>query len=117
MLSARGEPALRELAGRWAERLATAPPSLADLCAIHGADTLIVTGADDFTSDKDRAQTNEVDATRQELVRRGSRFVWHDTLEAATRDAIARTEAGDLILLIGAQGMDEGKALMEGSLL
>jgi acyl transferase domain-containing protein/acyl carrier protein len=32
-LSARGEPALRELAGRWAERLATAPPSLADLCA------------------------------------------------------------------------------------
>jgi UDP-N-acetylmuramoyl-L-alanyl-D-glutamate--2,6-diaminopimelate ligase len=90
--------------------------SLADLSAIHGADTLIVTGADDFTSDKDRAQTNEVDATRQELVRRGSRFVWHDTLADATRDAIARTEAGDLILLIGAQGMDEGKALMEGSL-
>jgi UDP-N-acetylmuramoyl-L-alanyl-D-glutamate--2,6-diaminopimelate ligase len=90
--------------------------SLADLSAIHGADTLIVTGADDFSSDKDRAQTNEVDATRQELVRRGSRFVWHDTLAAAIRNAIERTEAGDLILLIGAQGMDEGKQLIAASL-
>jgi UDP-N-acetylmuramoyl-L-alanyl-D-glutamate--2,6-diaminopimelate ligase len=86
--------------------------SLADLCAIHGADTLIVTGADDFTSTKDRAQTDEVDATRQELVRRGSRFVWHDTLAAATREAISRTEPGDLVVLIGAQGMDEGKRLL-----
>ena len=90
--------------------------SLADLAAIHGADTLIVTGADDVTTDKDRAQTNEVDATRQELVRRGARFVWHDTLAAATREAISRTEPGDLIVLIGAQGMDGGKKLLESSL-
>jgi len=90
--------------------------SLADLCAIHGADTLIVTGADDFTSDKDRAQIDEVDATRQELVRRGARFVWHDTVGAAARDAISRTEAGDLIMLIGAQGMDGGAKLLESSL-
>ncbi len=33
ILSARGEPALRELAGRWADRLATSPATLADLCA------------------------------------------------------------------------------------
>ncbi len=91
--------------------------SLADLSAIHGVDTLIVTGADDVTSAKERAQPDEIDATRQELVRRGSRFVWHDTIAAATRDALARTEAGDLIVLVGAQGMDEGKKLLENSLL
>jgi UDP-N-acetylmuramoyl-L-alanyl-D-glutamate--2,6-diaminopimelate ligase len=90
--------------------------SLADLSATHGVDTLIVTGADDVTSAKERAQPEEIDATRQELVRRGSRFVWHDTLAAATRDAVARTEAGDLIVLVGAQGMDRGKSLIEALL-
>ena len=58
------------------------------------------------------ATSDEVDATRQALVSRGRRFVWHDTLDDALREGCARTSAGDLILLVGAQGMNEGKAIL-----
>jgi hypothetical protein len=42
----------------------------------------------------------------------GAAVAWHDTLRAAVRAATAQTRAGDLIVLIGAQGMNEGKELL-----
>lgn len=87
--------------------------ALADLAAIHGADALIVTASADASHDKDRALPAEIDATRLELASRGARFIWHDTLHASLREVMDRTRPGDLVLLIGAQGMDEGRVMLE----
>jgi UDP-N-acetylmuramoyl-L-alanyl-D-glutamate--2,6-diaminopimelate ligase len=89
--------------------------ALADLTAIHGVDSLIVTGAADCTGQADRATAAEIDATRQALMSRGGRIVWHDSLRASADHAIADTSPGDLIVLIGAQGMDRGRTLLESA--
>ena len=88
--------------------------ALSDLASTHGADTLIVTASADRTSSLDEAQTAEIDAARQALVERGRRFVWHDTLDGALREAITRTGPGDLLVLVGAQAMDDGKRILTG---
>jgi UDP-N-acetylmuramoyl-L-alanyl-D-glutamate--2,6-diaminopimelate ligase len=86
--------------------------SLADLAFLHGVEPLIVTSSSDRVGPMDMATAEEVDATRQALVGRGRRFVWHDALDDALRDAYARTTSGDLILLVGAQGMNDGKTML-----
>jgi UDP-N-acetylmuramoyl-L-alanyl-D-glutamate--2,6-diaminopimelate ligase len=86
--------------------------ALADQCFLHGVEPLIVTSASDRVSPLDLATADEVDATRQALVARGRRFVWHDTLGDAIREAVARTTAGDLIVLVGAQGMNDGRTII-----
>ena len=86
--------------------------SLADLCFLHGVEPLIVTSSSDRVGPLDMATAEEVDVTRQALVARGRRFVWHDALGDALRDTRARTKAGDLILLVGAQGMNDGKTIL-----
>ncbi len=87
--------------------------ALADLCSLHGVETLIVTSSADRVGPSDMATVEEVDVTRQALVARGRRFVWHDALRDALRDARARTKAGDLILLVGAQGMNDAAAILK----
>jgi UDP-N-acetylmuramoyl-L-alanyl-D-glutamate--2,6-diaminopimelate ligase len=82
--------------------------ALADLTFVHGASHLIVTAAADRTGEADRVSPAEVDAARQAFVERGRRFVWHDALDAAAREALRRSEPGDLLVLLGAQGMDDG---------
>ena len=74
--------------------------------------------SDDCTSDKDRATPEEVDATRQALAERGARASSGTTRCARpSREAMDRTEPGDLIVLVGAQGMDDGKELIGGTYL
>lgn len=87
--------------------------TLADLCFLHGAESLIVTSASDHAGPQDLAVPLEIDAARQALVSRGRKFVWHEALEDAIRDTLQRTRPGDLIVLIGAQGMNEGKRLLQ----
>jgi hypothetical protein len=77
--------------------------ALADLSFLHGVEPLILTSASDRVGPADMPTAEEIDVTRQALVARGRRFVWHDELEDAIRDACARTTAGDLILLVGAK--------------
>ena len=86
--------------------------SLAELSVLHGVEPLIVTSSSDRVGPMDMATAEEVDVTRQALVARGRRFAWHDGLGDALRDACARTKPGDLIVLVGAQGMNAGKALL-----
>jgi UDP-N-acetylmuramoyl-L-alanyl-D-glutamate--2,6-diaminopimelate ligase len=86
--------------------------SLADLSFLHGVEPLIVTTAVDRVGPLDMATAEEVDATRHALVARGRRFIWHDALDDALRDACARTGPGDLIVLVGAQGMNEARAIL-----
>jgi UDP-N-acetylmuramoyl-L-alanyl-D-glutamate--2,6-diaminopimelate ligase len=89
--------------------------ALADLCSIHGAEPLIVTSSVDATGPADVVLPAEIDATRQALVSRGRRFVWHEALADALSEALQRTSPGDLLLLVGAQGMNEAKALLQGA--
>jgi UDP-N-acetylmuramoyl-L-alanyl-D-glutamate--2,6-diaminopimelate ligase len=86
--------------------------ALADLCSLNGVEPLIVTSASDCTGPSDAASAAEIDATRQALVTRGRRFAWHDMLDDALTEVLDRTRAGDLIVLIGAQGMDDAKKLL-----
>jgi len=87
--------------------------ALADMSYLHGVEPLIVTSASDVAGPPDVALPLEIDAARQTLVARGRRFVWHDALDDALRDALNRTSAGDLVVLVGAQGMNRGKALLQ----
>jgi UDP-N-acetylmuramoyl-L-alanyl-D-glutamate--2,6-diaminopimelate ligase len=86
--------------------------AIADLCSIHGAEPLIVTSSADVTGPADMVLPPEMDATRQALVARGRRFVWREALAEALSDALQRTTPGDLIVLVGAQGMNEAKRLL-----
>jgi UDP-N-acetylmuramoyl-L-alanyl-D-glutamate--2,6-diaminopimelate ligase len=86
--------------------------ALADLCSLHGVETLIVTSSADRVGPMDMATAEEVDVARQALVARGRRFAWHDALGDALRDARARTKPGDLVVLVGAQGMNDGKTML-----
>jgi len=86
--------------------------AIADLCSIYGAEPLIVTSSADATNAADAVQPAEIEATRQALVSRGRRFVWHEMLADALADALHRTAAGDLIVLVGAQGMNDAKTLL-----
>jgi UDP-N-acetylmuramoyl-L-alanyl-D-glutamate--2,6-diaminopimelate ligase len=86
--------------------------ALADLCFLHGVEPLIVTPCAETAGPADTAMPGEIDATRQALVSRGRRFVWHDALSGALREAFERTAAGDLIVLLGAQGMNDAKRLL-----
>ena len=89
--------------------------ALADLTALHGFGTLIVTAASDAAGPADVVTPAETDATKQALVEKGCRFVWHDALAAAVQEAIERTAAGDLIVLLGAQGMNQGRRMIEAA--
>jgi hypothetical protein len=58
---------------------------------------------------------DELAAARKALERRGRDFVVHRTLNEGVADALERTRAGDLILLIGAQGMNQGRRMLLSS--
>jgi UDP-N-acetylmuramoyl-L-alanyl-D-glutamate--2,6-diaminopimelate ligase len=87
--------------------------ALGDLAAEHGVTSLVITAAADVAGPLDRATSEEIDATRDAFVSRGHRIHWHDDLRSAARDALQLTKPGDLIVLVGAQGMNEGRAMLQ----
>ena len=86
--------------------------ALADLAAEHGITDVIVTASADVAGPNDRATVDEVESTRAALSARGQRFDFHDSLETAARAALDRSAAGDLLVLVGAQGMNEGRRFL-----
>jgi UDP-N-acetylmuramoyl-L-alanyl-D-glutamate--2,6-diaminopimelate ligase len=90
--------------------------ALADLVAEQGVERLLVTASHDVTGPHDRATPEEIDATRSALASRFQPFDWFDDLQSAARAALTLTAAGDLVVLAGAQGMNEGTRLLEGAL-
>jgi UDP-N-acetylmuramoyl-L-alanyl-D-glutamate--2,6-diaminopimelate ligase len=103
--------------GRGAGINAANASALADLAAEHGAGEVIVTAADDEVEPKDRVKGEEADAVRRVLDARGSRYDYEETLAGAMRRVAARSRAGDLAVLVGAQGMNEGRRLLQQVLL
>ena len=86
--------------------------ALAELVGGRRIDSAIVTAALDVSGEANRATAEEIDAAREPFREHGVAIEWHDTLRAAIRAAAAQTGAGDLIVLIGAQGMNEGKRIL-----
>ena len=86
--------------------------ALAELLDGRRIASAIVTAALDVSGEADRATAEEIDAAREAFREHGVASDWHDTLRAAIRAAAAQTGTGDLIVLIGAQGMNEGKRIL-----
>jgi UDP-N-acetylmuramoyl-L-alanyl-D-glutamate--2,6-diaminopimelate ligase len=70
--------------------------------------TLIVTASEDHASDRDRVEDDERDVVVRTLENRGVPFTYEATLERAVARALAGVARGDLVALLGAQGMDKG---------
>lgn len=86
--------------------------ALGDLAAEHGVTSLVITASADVAGPLDRATGEEITATRETFASRGHTIDWHDDLQSAARRALELTTAGDLIVLVGAQGMNEGQRLL-----
>lgn len=91
--------------------------AIADLTTRYGVNTVIVTAASDCTGRADQAHEDEIAATRAALEADGCGYLWHDSLSDALAEVASRTRRGDLLLLLGAQGMNEGKRLLEEKLM
>lgn len=89
--------------------------ALSDLVAEHGAARFIVTAAADTAGPNDRATAGELDAARGAFGARFQRFDWFDALENAAREAFECTKPGDLIVLVGAQGMNDGRRFLSSA--
>ena len=86
--------------------------TLADLAAEYRVDTLIVTTASEAVGDVDRVRPEELAATHDTLTRRGRAFTACGTLDDAVAQALEHTQPGDAIVLLGAQGMNQGRAAL-----
>lgn len=87
--------------------------SLAEHAQAIRADRVIVTEAADTAGPLDQVTASERDAARAAFRQRGLSPVWHETMKAAMQDAAAHSSAGDLIVLVGAQGMNAGRAELQ----
>jgi UDP-N-acetylmuramoyl-L-alanyl-D-glutamate--2,6-diaminopimelate ligase len=70
--------------------------------------TLVVTASEDHASERDRVEEEEREVVLKTLEARGVPFIYEPTLEAAVTRAVTGAARGDLIALLGAQGMDKG---------
>ena len=84
--------------------------------ALAGGGRLVVTTSDDAADERNRATPEERDATLAMLRARGVPFDFQPRLADAVRDALDGVGADDLVLLLGAQGMDAGAAMVREAL-
>jgi UDP-N-acetylmuramoyl-L-alanyl-D-glutamate--2,6-diaminopimelate ligase len=90
--------------------------ALAALLSARDQAELVVTAAADVAGPSDRVMPDEIHAVRSVLKENRCTFDWHDELGGAMRHVAARSRPGNLILLVGAQGMNEGARLLRQSL-
>ncbi len=91
--------------------------ALADAALLNAASRVIVTASSDVVGVTDRATPEEIDATRSAFDERRCEIAWEDSLAGAARDAAHSSAPGDLVVLLGAQGMDEGARLLTEAVL
>ncbi|HEX6322431.1 MAG TPA: Mur ligase family protein, partial [Vicinamibacterales bacterium] len=87
--------------------------SLAEHALTIGAHRTIVTEAADTAGPLDQVTDDERAAAQQAFHDRGLEPSWHETMSEAMQDAAAHTRPGDLIVLVGAQGMNAGRDELE----
>ncbi|ABR47795.1 UDP-N-acetylmuramyl-tripeptide synthetase [Alkaliphilus metalliredigens QYMF] len=76
-----------------------------------GMKTLMITSSKDKTGKLDEVQVEEIGAFFKVLSEGSVNFEYVDHLSDAIETIIPRIEEGDLLLLLGAQGMDKGKEI------
>jgi UDP-N-acetylmuramoyl-L-alanyl-D-glutamate--2,6-diaminopimelate ligase len=77
--------------------------------------TMIITASHDQTTFADHVSHQEQIAFLSELDRSQAKYLYTDTLSEAIVAAQAVAQSGDLLLLIGAQGMDHGFSMLTAS--
>ena len=82
------------------------------LAELLGDDLLVVTEAEESAGPRDRVQPAERDAACTALRESGREVVWEPRLDAAVERVLDGAGNGDLVLLLGAQGMDGGADLV-----
>jgi UDP-N-acetylmuramoyl-L-alanyl-D-glutamate--2,6-diaminopimelate ligase len=82
--------------------------ALAIWAARRPLDFLVLTRSEDAVDDLNRVEPEERDAFRSSLRHAGIDFAEAATLDGALTSVLDRTGAGDLVLLLGTQGMDQG---------
>ncbi|MEX2271555.1 MAG: Mur ligase family protein [Vicinamibacterales bacterium] len=90
--------------------------SLAEHAQALRVSRTVVTEAADTAGDLNRVTPDERAAAREAFRQRGLEPVWHETMRGAMKDVAAHTHAGDLIVLVGAQGMDAGRDELQKAL-
>jgi len=84
--------------------------ALAELATLPGA-TLVVSASEDAADDRNRVSDAERDAVLATLRQRGVSFAYEPRLADAVRRTLHGAGPGDVVLLLGAQGMDAGAAM------
>lgn len=74
---------------------------------------LVITAASDHADERNTVSDSERDSFLGVLRREDLPFTYHDALEDAIRDALDDIADDDLVLLLGAQGMDAGAAIVD----
>lgn len=77
-------------------------------CRKLGVRRLVVTSSEEVVSPLDRVEEGEKEAYLGALRRAGVAFTYAPRLEEACSEAVEGIEPGELLVLLGAQGMDEG---------
>ena len=73
---------------------------------------LVITASRDAADDRNRPQAQEVQAFLDALIRRGIRYEFEPELASAIERVARAAEPEDLVLLLGAQGMNEAARLL-----
>jgi UDP-N-acetylmuramoyl-L-alanyl-D-glutamate--2,6-diaminopimelate ligase len=72
---------------------------------------LVVTASEDHASERDRVEDDERDIVLETLKKRGVPYSYEPTLQRAIERVIEGAGKGDLVALLGAQGMDRGGSI------
>jgi UDP-N-acetylmuramoyl-L-alanyl-D-glutamate--2,6-diaminopimelate ligase len=89
--------------------------ALAAEVAAAGAD-LVVTAAEDTADERNRVSDEEREVALGTLRAAGAPFTFEPRLATAVAEMLGRSGPRDLVLLLGAQGMDRGAELAKASL-
>ena len=76
----------------------------------------MITASEDQAGARDRVRDDEREAVLAVLREEGVAFSYEPALEAAVRRALEGSGEGDLVLLLGAQGMDGAADVARGLL-
>ena len=82
------------------------------LAELLGDDMLVVTEAEESAGSRDRVKKEERDAACEALRASGREVIWESRLDRAIARVLDGAGQGDLVLLLGAQGMDGGAEIV-----
>lgn len=85
--------------------------TVAIMAARFRPDTLVVTRSEEAADERNRVEDGEAESFQEPLLDAGIPFLERKRLDEAIRTVLDRARDGDLVLLLGAQGMDDAQAI------